>query len=435
MIRNSLYYGIKPLVPVQIRLAVRGWLTRQKRARFRDIWPILPGSEGKPKDWPGWPDGKKFAFVLTHDVEGPSGVAKCRRLMEVEKKYGFRSSFNFIPEGSYRISREFREEVARNGFEVSLHDLFHDGRLYRSRAEFARNAIRINQYLKEWGATGFRSGFMFHNLEWLQDLKIDYDASTFDTDPFEPQPDGTGTIFPFWHECAGGGGYVEIPYTLPQDSTLFLLLRERTPAIWMQKVEWIARHGGMALLNAHPDYMNFEGSRLRISDYPLAYYEGFLSHVAKAYGGSYWNPLPMELAAWFKRACVKPRPDGNGGGFPGRFGSRGGCAPAAARGGAGSRRRGFVCLLRHRFPAAPGSGGSGQVGIPGGCDCPATRRSRSRAGDDWRGERGHGAVGTSKRREVALCAGIRLFLFERPFSAFKVEPEETLQGGACPQHA
>ena len=29
-------------------------------------------------------------------------------------------------------------------------------------------------------------------------LNIAYDASTFDTDPFEPQPDGVNTIFPFW---------------------------------------------------------------------------------------------------------------------------------------------------------------------------------------------------------------------------------------------
>ena len=308
MIRNNLYYGIKPLVPIQIRLAVRGWLTRRRRDQFRNEWPMLPGSERRPEDWPGWPDGKKFAFVLTHDVEGPEGVAKCRRLMEVEKKCGFRSSFNFIPEANYRISREFRQIVAREGFEVSLHDLYHDGRLYRSRAEFAKNATRINMYLKEWGSRGFRSGFMFHNLEWLQDLEIEYDASTFDTDPFEPQPDGTGTIFPFWYQQGAGRGYVEMPYTLPQDSTLFLLMRERTPDLWKQKTDWIARHGGMALLNTHPDYMSFDGARLRISHYPLANYESFLRHVATAHAGAYWNPLPMELAAWYKQARVKPQP-------------------------------------------------------------------------------------------------------------------------------
>ena len=38
---------------------------------------------------------------------------------------------------------------------------------------------------------------MYHNLDWIHDLDIYYDASTFDTDPFEPQPDGFKTIYPF----------------------------------------------------------------------------------------------------------------------------------------------------------------------------------------------------------------------------------------------
>ena len=38
---------------------------------------------------------------------------------------------------------------------------------------------------------------MHHNLDWISELEIDYDMSTFDTDPFEPMPQGAGTIFPF----------------------------------------------------------------------------------------------------------------------------------------------------------------------------------------------------------------------------------------------
>ncbi len=64
---------------------------------------------------------------------------------------GFRSSFNFIPEGDYRVSRELREELEQNGFEVGVHDLHHDGKLYRARGEFTEKAAHINRYLKEWG--------------------------------------------------------------------------------------------------------------------------------------------------------------------------------------------------------------------------------------------------------------------------------------------
>ena len=198
MFRNRLYYRVKPLIPSSVRLTVRRWLAVRKRERVMDSWPILPGSEKPPQNWPGWPEGKQFAMFLTHDIEGQVGLNKCRQLMELEMQLGFRSCFNFIPNGEYKVPQDLRDELTRNGFEVGVHDLHHDGKLYSSRRHFAEKAVRINQFLKEWGASGFRSGFMLRNLKWLHDLDIAYDSSTFDTDPFEPQPDGAGTIFPFW---------------------------------------------------------------------------------------------------------------------------------------------------------------------------------------------------------------------------------------------
>jgi glycosyltransferase involved in cell wall biosynthesis len=304
MLRNTFYYHVKPIVPNAVRLKLRSWLARHKRPQMGGVWPVLPGSERAPAGWPGWPGGKSFAVVLTHDVEGPDGLERCRRLMEMEMKWGFRSSFNFIPEGSYRVLGELREELAGQGFEVGVHDLYHDGMLYRNREQFAERAARINEHLQAWGAVGFRSGFMFHNLDWIGDLNIEYDTSTFDTDPFEPQPDGVNTIFPFWQPGPSGRGYVELPYTLPQDSTLFLLLGERTPEIWLQKLEWLARHGGMVLLNTHPDYMSFQGPGTR-GKYPVAHYESFLRHLSERYAGQYWSALPREVAAWYK-SSVRP---------------------------------------------------------------------------------------------------------------------------------
>ena len=34
---------------------------------------------------------------------------------------------------------------------------------------------------------------------------------------------------------------------------LFILMREKNIDIWKQKLDWIAKHGGMALVNTHPD--------------------------------------------------------------------------------------------------------------------------------------------------------------------------------------
>ncbi len=300
-LRNNLYYGVKPLVPVAVRLAVRRWLALRKRRKVSGIWPILPGSEQPPPGWPGWPEGKKFAFVLTHDVESQMGLDKCRPLMELDMRSGFRSSFNFIPEGQYRVSKQLRDELIRAGFEVGVHDLYHDGKLYHSREEFASSAVKINSHLKEWGAVGFRSGFMLHNLDWLHDLDIQYDLSTFDTDPFEPQPDAVRTIFPFLERNRAGTGYVEMPYTLPQDSTLFLLLKEASPDIWLHKLDWIASQGGMALVNVHPDYVCFDAGFPDSNTFPIGYYQHLLNYTRQKYEGQFWHALPKDVAAYCHR--------------------------------------------------------------------------------------------------------------------------------------
>jgi hypothetical protein len=248
-----------------------------------------------PKSWPGWPGGKKFAFVVTHDVEGSRGLQRCRKLAEMEMNLGLRSSFNFVPEGEEVPSEALRAFLSESGFEVGVHDLHHDGSLHRSRENFKNQAQKINQYVKSWNAVGFRSGFMFHNLEWQHELNILYDASTFDTDPFEPQSDGVNTIFPFWVPGSGSKGYAELPYTLAQDSTLFNLFQEKNIDLWLKKLEWVAAHGGMALVNVHPDYMSFFG-KCSSSEYPAELYERLLRYVLTRYRDDCWFACPRDVA-------------------------------------------------------------------------------------------------------------------------------------------
>jgi len=324
-LRNRVYYRVKPFIPQSLRTALRRRLASRLRSGVADVWPIMPGSERPPENWPGWPEGKKFAVVLTHDVEGQAGLDKCRDLMRLELELG-----NFIPEGDYEVPRELREELTQNGFEVGIHDLKHDGRLFASRREFSQRAIQVNHYLAEWKAVGFRSAFMLHKLDWFHELDIEYDTSTFDTDPFEPEPEGLHTIFPLWvpapenqksevrdqkselgnqkseirnqksdgirHSAGRAGGYVELPYTLPQDFTLFLLFREQTIDIWLRKLDWIAQHGGMALVDVHPDYLCFDGSTPGPREYPATHYRSFLDYVSRQYDGAFWNATPRKVA-------------------------------------------------------------------------------------------------------------------------------------------
>jgi len=300
MLFRDFYYAVKPAIPRRLRLAVRRARARRIHRRVATTWPIDPRACRIPPGWNGWPDGRRFAFVLTHDVEGTTGLDRCGQLADLETSLGFRSAFNFVPEGEYRVPEALRRRLTTNGFEVGVHDLHHDGRLYRSHSAFLQHARAINRYVREWNASGFRSAFMLHDLDWLQALDVEYDASTFDTDPFEPQPDGVQTIFPFEVRRPDGTSYTELPYTLAQDSTLFLILQQPTIDLWTTKLDWVASHGGLALVNVHPDYIAFDGEP-RAGEYGVALYRGLLEYVRARYEGSFWHARPRDVASHVAR--------------------------------------------------------------------------------------------------------------------------------------
>lgn len=300
-LKFEFYYGIKQLIPRHAQIFGRRLWVQKKLNRHIDSWPILENSAALPQNWQGWPEGKKFALAITHDVESSKGIRKCKKLMELDKEYGFRSSFNFVAE-DYEVPLKLRNELRDNGFEIGVHGLKHEKNPFISENTFKRQTARINYYLREWNAKGFRTPSMYHDLDMMHHLNIEYDASTFDTDPFEPQPDGLKTIFPMWIHGKNRNqkGYVELPYTLPQDFLLYIIMRETNIDIWKKKLDWIVEKGGMALFIAHPDYMNFDGDESCYDEYPVSFYGQFLSYIKERYEGAYWNALPREVANFCK---------------------------------------------------------------------------------------------------------------------------------------
>jgi hypothetical protein len=162
--------------------------------------------------------------------------------------------------------------------------------MYLSEKIFDKLAPMINQALDRYGAVGFRSPMVHRNLVWLQKLDIEYDSSCFDYDPYQPFPGGTGSIWPFL-----AGKFVELPYTLPQDHTLFYVLREKDIGFWKKKIDWILDHRGMVLALTHPDY-------LKNRNY-LRLYEELLQYLSCKKNA--WHCLPREMAVWWKKksAC------------------------------------------------------------------------------------------------------------------------------------
>jgi len=285
------YYRVRPLLP----LAIRQQLQRRRKVNVATDWFIparfieklaaaFAGSAPSTIIHP-WPGGARFAFVLTHDVETSEGMRLVPRLADLEEELGFRSSWNIVP-FKYRTDPGLVRGLKSRGFEIGIHGYNHDGRLYTSQATFLQRAELINGALDEFGAVGFRSPMVHRNLDWLQALNIEYDASCFDVDPYQAMPGGVGGIWPFRY-----GRFVELPYTLPQDHTLLIAKGQRDGRTWELKLDFLMRNHGMALMLTHPDYLD--------TPERLAVYRDFLLHIRER--GEHWHATPAELTAWWKR--------------------------------------------------------------------------------------------------------------------------------------
>jgi peptidoglycan/xylan/chitin deacetylase (PgdA/CDA1 family) len=306
------YYRLKPLLPRRAQLALRRAYAPRQAARPFPAWPIErvlldhrdrlvrerlreTGRDRLPVV-AFWPDGRRFAAILTHDVEGPAGIENIPRLLEIEQRHGFVSSWNFCGEW-YPIPDGVFESIEAAGCEIGLHGIAHDGLLFEDRATFEANLPKIHRYLHEWRASGFRSPATHRNADWMPELGCLYDTSSPDSDPFEPQPGGCCSIFPFLIE-----DLVELPITLLQDHTLFEILRERSVRLWVEKSEWIIENHGLVNLLVHPDYL--------LTQDRLDLYDEFLGHLASQAGG--WQALPRDVSRWWKeRASLDPETAGD----------------------------------------------------------------------------------------------------------------------------
>jgi peptidoglycan/xylan/chitin deacetylase (PgdA/CDA1 family) len=299
---RSTYYSVRPMLPRRLQIALRRAYSRvQRRATF-PRWPVEPSLHDfydlvlrwsseladSPVPWISpWPEGRTWALVLTHDVETAAGVELLPVLRDVEQRLGYRSSWNFVP-GRYQVEEELVQDLWRTGFEVGLHGLRHDGRDLDPQ-ELPRRLPQMRRYAEDWGAVGFRSPATQRAWSTMSGLPFEYDSSYPDTDPFEPQAGGCCSWLPFLI-----GDLVELPITLAQDHTLFVILGVQDGRVWCDKVEHIRSRGGLALVLTHPDYLS--GSPL------AAAYEELLTRYLD--DPQVWRALPAAVADWWRRRAA-----------------------------------------------------------------------------------------------------------------------------------
>jgi peptidoglycan/xylan/chitin deacetylase (PgdA/CDA1 family) len=294
------YYRIKNLIPAAVRHRLNSAAIKMRAKREFPRWPCESALIDYWRDWLRmslhslkktdawhigfWPDGMKSCIVLTHDVEGPLGMSQMERMADLEERYNVRSSWN-LPLAQYEIDWNLVDRLRNRGFEFGAHGLSHDGRLFRSESDFSELAPLLQERARTHGLNGFRAPSTLRRAEWISRLSFDFDCSFSDSDPYEPQPGGTCSLFPFFL-----AHMVELPYTMPQDHTLIHLLHRSPMQIWAMKAKWIESLGGMILTLVHPDYCG--------SGHYFHEYETLLQQLNDYQ--SAWRALPSEVSAWWR---------------------------------------------------------------------------------------------------------------------------------------
>ena len=309
------YYMVRPYLGVPIRRTIQKAYLRGWNNIAFPSWPVdttvenihkrllalllkAMGLRQLPFIW-FWPDGYSNCLIMTHDVEDSSGKEFCSKLMDMDEAAGLRSSFQIVPEDRYPVSQNFLASITNRGFEVNVHDLKHDGRLYAEHCEFLRRAARVNEYIKEFGAEGFRSGILYRNADWYDAFEFSYDMSIPNVAHLDPQRGGCCTVLPYFI-----GNIVELPLTCTQDYTLFHILNDYSLELWKRQVSLISCNYGLVSFVVHPDYI--------IAPQARRTYEALLNYLSELHAaGQTWHALPREVAAWWReRAQMELVPKG-----------------------------------------------------------------------------------------------------------------------------
>ncbi len=299
---RSVYYLLRPLLTVPVRkhlqrLRLSDWdsipfpkwpIDDSVDEIFRTTMRLLLKRSGRleiPFIW-FWPEGAAGCAMMTHDVESGAGRAFCLELAALDESYDIRSAFQMIP--SHPLEAWLVADLRRRGFEVNLHDLEHDGRLFEDRQKFEQRAAEINHFARHFQCGGFRSGAMYREQTWFDTFEFSYDMSVPNAAHLEPQRGGCCTVMPYFNR-----GILELPLTTTQDYSLFHILGDYSVDRWKAQTDTLLSKHGLISFIAHPDYLTEPRAR--------AVYVELLEYLVRVRSERHlWIALPGQVNDWWR---------------------------------------------------------------------------------------------------------------------------------------
>jgi peptidoglycan/xylan/chitin deacetylase (PgdA/CDA1 family) len=244
-----------------------------------------------------WPNNKKYAVALTHDIDTKKGFQNIDIISKMERKHDVNSCWYIVPK-HYKLDYRLLDNLMESGDEIGLHGYRHDNKLYAlSEKEIDTRIKSCNEFIVRYNIQGFRapSFLISEALIKIVQQHFLYDTSIPSNRLYSPYSymEGCSTVFPY-----NNGSITELPITLPPDDILLALnlSKQQIFDVWMNMIASIKDCGGLALLVTHPE--PFLGNKCGINDVYRDILET-LSHDTDV-----WISTPSKILQWINKSKI-----------------------------------------------------------------------------------------------------------------------------------
>lgn len=258
-----------------------------------------------------WPRNYKSAMVITHDIDTYNGYKRgLPILIEIEKKYGIKTTWNFIAESSeYIIEKKLISEVISDGYEIASHGLYHDRRYDEISCDEREERITISKRFIEdkvsnYEIKGFRSPMLARTDDLcflVENAGYKYDMSFPDNDHYTLSRFGMGVSShaPYNPVMKIDNSYkeleiLELPLAALQEVNLFVdhkMNEEEALKVWIKKGEHIIEDEGVVVFLFHPSLFIVK-SRVKM-------YENLIKHFANR--KHLWITTAIDIVEWWNK--------------------------------------------------------------------------------------------------------------------------------------